>query len=251
MTTKEVNFVPPEQDERVHEILTRLMKGDTREEIAISLKQKSYKSLDIYMRRKGYRYDTRLKTYVANVEPSKITLDGSKASRIVQLLAEYIDDPTIICQKAGFKNMEEIAQFMTSKNYRWNPSLQNYEKCTKLEERPNAADINVSIEESNNLKSISTTDTWQQYLPLLNLLQNNEEKLIELLMPYGNGQAMPRYLLEGIAKPKTVQMVHSLGNLVIEFAEQKNVSQREVFEVALIEFFRKYGFEREVERVLS
>ena len=250
MTNNKKNVVSPEENERVHEILTRLMKGEEREDIAKSLGQKTYKSLDMYMRRKGYRYDSRIKNYVVNVEPSESISDGSKTSKIVKLLEEYADDPAMVCLKVGFKNMEELAAYMTSKSYKWNPSLQNYEKQSNhvsLEE--NVMDHPQESTVTTNHHQLSSE--YEDYLPLLRMLQKNEDRLIELLMPYGRGATIPRYTIKGIAKTKTVQMIHTLGDLVTEFSMEKNVPQRDIFEVALIDFFRKYGFEKEIERVLN
>ena len=36
-------------------------------------------------------------------------------------------------------------------------------------------------------------------------------------------------------------MSHDLDLLVRNFSKERNISQREIFEVALIEFFKKYG----------
>lgn len=39
--------------------------------------------------------------------------------------------------------------------------------------------------------------------------------------------------------------------LTEEFSEQKNVSQRAIFEAALIEYFKKYGFSEETDILLG
>jgi hypothetical protein len=38
---------------------------------------------------------------------------------------------------------------------------------------------------------------------------------------------------------------------VRDFSKEKKISQREIFEVALVEFFRRYGYEREIETLLG
>lgn len=42
-------------------------------------------------------------------------------------------------------------------------------------------------------------------------------------------------------------MTNTLDQLVRDYSREKNISQRDVFTVALIDFFRRYGYEREVE----
>lgn len=46
-------------------------------------------------------------------------------------------------------------------------------------------------------------------------------------------------------------MVRELDLLVRSFSQERNITQREIFEVALIEFFRRYGYAQEVQRLLS
>ena len=48
-----------------------------------------------------------------------------------------------------------------------------------------------------------------------------------------------------------MQTVTSVDALVKEYSKQYNVSQKEIYEVALVEFFKKYGFEHEIEALLS
>lgn len=90
----------------------------------------------------------------------------------------------------------------------------------------------------------------QQYLPLLQLLDEHKEQLVELLRPAESAQ-IPRYLVSGIARTKTIQMMNTLHYLIADYCNEYNIQQRVLFEAALIEFFQKYGFKREVELLLS
>ena len=91
----------------------------------------------------------------------------------------------------------------------------------------------------------------ERFLHLLELLEKNKDKLLDLVIPGSEKGKVPRYVVPGIAKTKTVQMMSNLEQLVVDFSREKNISQREVFEVALIEFFRKYGYEYEIESLLG
>ncbi len=55
-----IHVVPPEEDKRVQLILTELTKGKTRDELAEELEYSTYKSLGVYMRRKGYRFNSQI-----------------------------------------------------------------------------------------------------------------------------------------------------------------------------------------------
>ena len=42
-----------------------------------------------------------------------------------------------------------------------------------------------------------------------------------------------------------------MGRLMREYAESKNLKQRDVVEGALIEYFKRYGYQREVDKLLQ
>ncbi|MBD7909110.1 hypothetical protein [Sporosarcina gallistercoris] len=247
-----VEAVSPEHDERVHTILTKLAQGMSRDELAGEFNHKDYKSIDAYMRKKGYRYDRYMKNYVPQIEEQVIHVNTSKATRVIELLKVNTDEPMLVCQKLGFKDMQEIGDFMGMKGYQWNTELNNYER--KPQEI--ATGRNELIEEmprptaTKEVTEVEQTDL-ASYLSLLKLLKHNEERLTEILIPYGKGGSIPRYTIVGVAQTKTVQMINTLSNLVSEFARENNMTQRDLFEVALVDFFRKYGYEKEVVQVLN
>ena len=77
-----------------------------------------------------------------------------------------------------------------------------------------------------------------------------KEQLMQLLQP-SDTKTIPLYLVPGVEKTKTIQMMNTLQDLVAHFCTENNINQRVLFEVALIEFFEKYGYEREVEVLLG
>ena len=46
-------------------------------------------------------------------------------------------------------------------------------------------------------------------------------------------------------------MSDMVAKLAVEFCKEKNLSQREVIEGALLEYLTKYGFKREVDGLLN
>lgn len=46
-------------------------------------------------------------------------------------------------------------------------------------------------------------------------------------------------------------MSDMIAKLTAEFSKEKNITQREIVEAALIEFLEKYGFKREIETLLK
>lgn len=64
-------------------------------------------------------------------------------------------------------------------------------------------------------------------------------------------RADSRVYLPGTFITKSVHMTNILDWMVRDFSQENNIHQQEIFEVALIEFLQKYGFEREVASLLE
>jgi hypothetical protein len=91
---------------------------------------------------------------------------------------------------------------------------------------------------------------FKRFLPLLAWLSENRDAMQGLLGASVASGQIPRFTLPGLFVTKSVHMTNTLDQVVRDFSKEKNINQREIFEVALIEFFRKYGFAREVETLL-
>lgn len=242
----------PQYDDRVNEILRGLTKGKSREELAEEFEHTSYKSIDMYMRRRNFTWNSDKHTYIPKVTSTKedFTIDPSKAGRVLSLMKKEGADIRIIANRLGFKDHQEMAIYMQGKGYNWSSEENTYIKqAGKIEE--NKSEVKEVISLDVKQAALGGDVGLENFLPLLRLLQNNQDKLLDLLTPSGNTGMIPRYVINGVAKPKTVQMVHSLGQLAQDFADEKNIFQRDLFEVALIDFFKKYGYEHEVEQMLG
>ena len=247
----------PVLDEKVEAILQGLANGQTREQLAETFGNSSWKSVDMYMRRRDYTWDARNQTYTPDVEVTIPQLkDTSKAGKVVYFL-EQGNDPKSIAIRLGFKDHRDMASYMTAKGYEWHSEESNYRKKVGVVEHvpqevassspsiPVAADIPVVPINYGTLPQ-----EIAHYLPLLALLDEHQEKLVSLLQPNENIQ-IPRYLVPGIAKTKTIQMMNTLQDLIADYCNEYNIQQRVLFEVALIEFFQKHGFRQEIDALLK
>lgn len=260
----------PIYDERVNEIIRGLVEGKSRDTIAKELGYKNYKTLDIYMRRKNFKWDSMNQKYVPSGSlPSKMDIDYSlhssaKLSSIISLFQKEGADAKTIAKRVGFSNHRELANYMKAKGYRWSSSLGNYKKVTGLiEEDPSLAYMEETDESytspSEALEGPSVgLKAWgrvevpvDRYLPLLEMLERNKDRLVDLIMPREDSSKVPRYGVPGVFVTKSVHMTNTLDQLVREYSKEKNISQRDIFAVALIEFFRRYGYEREVNTLLE
>ncbi|KZZ85050.1 hypothetical protein [Bacillus sp. SJS] len=247
----------PVFDEKVQGILRSLANGKTREEIADDEGNKNWKSVDMYMRRRNFQWDGHKQTYVPKVMEKKEwqQLDASKAGQVISLLSKEGADLRSVAGRLGFKDHKELAIYMNSKGYAWVTDTNNYlkqmGKVLQPEEPKIEKDIISPLLEETSLNDGVNAVHIHQFLPILQLLEKHQERLSDLIIPGSQVGTIPRYIVPGIATTKTIHMMNTIVQLVLDFSREKNITQREIFEVALIEFFRKYGYENEIERLLT
>lgn len=221
----------------------QLLLGKTREELAEEFGHKNYKTLDIFMRRKGYQWNRNRQVYeVKGIKPVEIEEDTSNGTKKVRQVLKLFDegkDPKEVAKEVGFKNHLALADYMKEKGYLWNTKTQRYELQT--------GEIEEESEVENTDKTI-TGNGWDE--DMLQMLIKNKDKLLEVLQTEDNGN-LPRYSLSGVRIPKTLQVSHKLNEVIKAFSEDKNINQREFFEIAAIELMKKYGYEAEVKGILS
>lgn len=243
----------PILDEKVETILKGLAEGKTRDQIATEFGNSNWKSVDMYMRRRGYSWDSQKQTYVFEFvveEASPHMKDTSKAGKVIYYLEKDDVDPKNLAIRLGFKDHRDMAEYMKAKGYEWQSEVNNYRKQTGWVEQPTSTVTNGMPPVPPVPANYSLPLDLQNYLPLLQLLDEHKEQLVELLQPVENAQ-IPRYLVPGVARTKTIQMMNTLHDLIADYCNEYNIQQRVLFEVALIEFFQKYGFKREVELMMK
>lgn len=244
---------------QVHKILRELAAGKTREDIAKESGNKNWKSVDMYMRRRGFIWDAERQTYIPKVVQveQEYAADSTKAGTIIRLLGKEEADVRAIAEQLGFKGHRELAEYMTVKGYEWDAENNMYQKKigeVQIQDVPiDHLDV-IRIDNQTDLSSAQLSDLgadFIRYLPLLQQIERHQERLMELLLREAPTGVIPRFIIPGIGKTKTVQMMSTIEHLVVDFSKEKNISQRDLFEVALIEFFRKYGYENEVRKLLG
>lgn len=257
--------VQAEYNKRVKEVLEKLSMGRSREDISEDYKYSTWKSLDIYMRRKGFRWNSNDKMYdpeITRLDSIKEDLLSSiplKAERIMDKFDDGLDSRTI-ANEMGFNDHRELAEYMKNNNLKWDSELGNYIEVLSFND-----DIDDSIEniredliadvmenkliDTENIE-IDTTIDIQKYLPLLELLYDSKDKLSEILLDK-NTSIIPSYAVPGVSKNKSIYMSDLLGRLLEDFSQTKNVSQKEIVQVALVEYFKKYGYKEEVRLLLD
>lgn len=254
--TKERNL-----DERVKRILEYLAHGLSRDEVAEKFRYTSYRSMDILMRRKNYKWDKQAGTYVP-ISPSddagkgELMVPSDKVRRILSELGKEGANLKEVAKKMEFESHMELATYMKSKGYEWSEEEGNYVRSACED----SAESEVEGENQEQGKVFSLQDyqqrkaersSFERFIPILELLETHFDQLQGLLIQGQEIGQIPRFTLPGRFVTKSVHMTDTLDLMVRDFSKEKNVNQREIFEVALIEFFQKYGFSREVGTLLK
>jgi hypothetical protein len=257
-------------DSRVDEILTGLAAGKRREQIAAELNYKNYKSLDIFMKRKNFEWDPKRNYYFPERDKppiaevlKKMNRPEGRVAQVLSLLKSGLDLKEIASQ-LKFYDHREMALFMKSKGYQWNEKESAYiymeeKQSTPFESQtqhndegttrePNEIMIDNTIGKGVNAMGVVMNEHSQQ---VISFLEIHKETLFELISSQMKMLQIPRYVVPGVCTTKSVHMNYGLDHLIREFSQEKNISQKDIVEVALIDFFKKYGFQSEVRTLVG
>lgn len=270
----------PIYDDRVKATLKGLAKGKTREELAQGFGLNSWKSLDVYLRRKFFTWDSSNGTYIPAVNRMDNILEEVesnipiKAEQIMRKFEEYGDhaDPRLISQEFGFDDHNEMAEYMGENNIVFSVDDGNYMEKHKMDNDTAAINTpkdkpdlirnnsNGKVLASGRSKSASSKDMSDlndedvaellTHLPMLRLLEEHKDILLDLLMVSSEGK-IPTYGVPGTPGTKSIYMSNLLSRLMADFSKTKNLSQREIVEASIIEYLKRYGYRLEVEKLLS
>jgi hypothetical protein len=164
--------------DKVQQILKALESGMKRDAIAYEMGYTNPKSLDIYMRRKGFLYDRKSSSYVSIKSNELIdTKTFNTTKRINYILSSFSQeeaDPKTIAALTGFENHIELAEYMKNNGFEWNDRYGNYTKDVAEKHVP-------SQEEDNDGYDIKDFTEFYIFLPLLRKLYERKDSLLRIL----------------------------------------------------------------------
>lgn len=237
-------------DSKIKETLEMLAQGFSKEDITKHFGNKDWKTIYIYFSRRGFCWDSQANTFVPKGDEDESIsavdcgqFNNTKAGKIVRHLSQKQANIRQIAQRNGFKTVEEMGEYMKGQGYVWDSDKSNYdfEEVTQplLQHQPIAdqsfRDLNQGGQEG--------------YQQLLQYLFSKQDRLIALLESESDG-TLPRYKFRGGKVSKTLGLPTSLQALLGDFSVEFNVTQRAVVEIALAEFFKKYGYEDQLNQAL-
>lgn len=244
----------PVFDRKVDQVLELLEEGVDRASIADKLGYTNPMSLDNYMRRRNFSWDSRQQNFVPALErysgkgrDNPLLLRGiSKVELILNLFEQGESDAKDIAKQVGIDNHTDLANYMKEKGYAWNPEQGNYIKvtCDKMPNLNNAEGIGQLAANS------SLADVLDKIIPLIQGIQTTSAGANDVVKPAESSNSLPRYNIKGKYGNKAMRMANALDDLTIVYSRERKIPQREIMEIALIEFFQKYGYAERIDDIL-
>lgn len=221
----------------------QLLSGASREQLAKLFGHKSWKTLDMYMRRKNYAWNGDKQVYEIKAKKPKeedFTEEQTGSKRVRQILKSFKEgkDAKRIAKELGFKNHLILAEYMKDNGYQWSSDKLCYDYV----------EGSTSVPEVMKKDDESITYDYDQ--DTFSFIMENKNRIMELLEG-DSSKELPRYNISGYKINKCVQLSHKLDLLLKDFCEDYNISQREIFEIGLVETLKRYGYEAEIKGVFG
>lgn len=231
------------QDEKAQTILQLLADGKSREEVSQHFEQ-DWKTLYVYMNRKGFRLDKEGETFVLQSEvddtpKQNIQTVNTKASQVIRMLDVKHPNIQQVAVKQGFTTIEELGIYMKAQGFLWDDDVQNYVEHQAVRTHEAAIEN----------PSIMLPEGMLDEKGLMHFLIQHQERLIQLLAE-SDEMSIPTYKFKGNKVNKTLTLASGATALLEDFHKEYNLTQRSVVEVALAEFFIRHGYKEKMGAML-
>jgi len=241
------------KEEKIEMILESLAAGQTRDELAEVLGYKNWRGIDVFMRREGYLLEDGnyvLPEQEGEYKPERF-LPGP-VRIVLNQLEKGNRDLSDIAVRAGFKTRRDLTNYMKSQGWLWCTDQNTYIKEGLVPQELAMDPNDEQAEESNTLDHKEILDSsLDRFLPLLEFLEANQDQLESMLQNVDSNQ-IPKYNFHaGHNVTKSVFMSGNLDQLIRDFSTEMGVSQRVMFETALIQFMERYGYAKQVKVLLE
>ena len=167
----------------------------------------------------------------------------TKAGQIVRQLSQKSANIKQIAIKHGFPSVDEMGDYMKAQGYVWDGKIGHYEYNETLKKEQRAAEGQLKASTFEITENVS--NEYEPCSPTCSA----KEKLFEILEAETEG-TLPRYKFRGAKANKTLTMPTTLQTLLEDYSDEYNVTQRAIIEIALAEFFKKYGYGSQLNSVL-
>ena len=244
---------------RLKEIIESLKELNI-EEVAEMYGYKNIKVLKSIMNRNKYSWSKLEKTFIRKIEDKTVVytpIASTLHGKIILALSKNDGNLQETLKVTKFTTVPDLANYMTENCYKWDSKIKNYTQIASIkyvnEDEENKSDVIIPISKEtrkDNTQNNEHDGIDNEYC--LNFIKDNLEQL-KLLLSINevDPNGMPRYCVPGINITKSLYMVNSVSDLISRFSIERNISQKEMAEIAFIEFFRKYGYKVEINNMFS
>lgn len=219
--------------DRTEYIINSLAVGADRKALAHELGYTNPKSLDIFMRRKGFVFDRKTSNYKhlksTEIDGSKSYSTAMNVRNIISLFSREGADPKQIAALLGFQNHMELAEYMKNNNYAWNDEYSNYIHAEAAETNTPEA-VQTDIQDINELLI---------YVPLLRELYKNRSELINLLDSQKNSIRNSIVTSNITTNSVKIDLPNKLIDEINKYCHCNKISMDKIFELAIIDFLSK------------
>lgn len=257
--------------DRVTEILDMLSAGQSRDTIANKFGYSTWKSLDIYMRRHGFTWDSHTQIY-SKATPQSTAKESQNCPSmdmvalnsisedinpedIVRLFNLGILDARDIAKRVGFTTHKEMAAYMFQQGYVWSPSALNYINSNPVSTKINLEDSTPNslsgTEEADPVPSMKGNNSLEKYGTLLEFLWKYRDNLVKIIESMNGDKQIKVYHVPGQSKTKSIFLSDALTDLMTALCQKHSLSQKQGYEAALVEYLSKYGYRDRVEELLE
>lgn len=227
------------------DILLALAEGHSLEEISKNYGHADTRSIDNYMKSQGYIWNQKSGIYRRlRTTSNGLSTPIETKEKVMEVITCFSSamNAKEIAKRFGFSNNRDLASYMKKQGFEWNAEKNNYEAKSAVEKEESIVKAKI-IEATESLNSVEL-EFLRELLPFRKVL------LPMLQVKASLEPSFPVYQLDGITHSKSVQITTSLDELIRSFCREKKISQKQVFEIALIEFLQKYGYENELSTIL-
>lgn len=243
------------------EIVNRLNSGEDRELIAQEYGFKSSRSMDSRLRRNGYHCPKGFYEKISTEPIQNFNCASVKAEKIATSINEYVDAgialPTDFYKKFGFTSKQEMQKYLKENGAIYNPNTKKYEPDKDADAKWIAKQDVIQKEQEALRQQMEchiqngAEASFDAYMPFIQLLYQNREVLITLLTMGETSETPPRINIGGEKIIKSIYIAKSISRLIDDFHYKTGLSIREIVEVAIVEYLKKYGYEKEIKKLLE
>ena len=234
--------ISKEKQKKTNQIIKALSSGIARNTLAKKYKYKSWKGLDMFMRREGYHWNSNISNYslITKYEAHQVLSSlNNISSNIAEIIKAYDnkEEPKKIAQIAGLNSHQEVALLMKKNGYIWSSDIGNY-----IPEKIHNGSSYCFIKPTQSKKVVNTSPV---------LPANEEKSKLDLEhSEYIDSEVMQK-TNDLISKYKDNKTALTVAFFLGKHCEKNKLELNIAIENALLEYLHNNGYEGDIKSLLK